>query len=174
MLFLEICIYKNTVKPVKVPYGYSEVEQVLVQSLKNEKYWFSYDQFLTLRDSLSDDFKLGLVLTNGPFAVIDNYQKYQPLDAMLISMLEKGAYIEISPSGRGLHIFFRDEWPYDRKKNHRLLGNKVPKMTYEVYSGTDVRFITLTGQRLQNKGAFSDTSTALSSCKDLKDEGMFY
>nr|YP_009511650.1 hypothetical protein [Melanthalia intermedia]AXI97527.1 hypothetical protein [Melanthalia intermedia] len=99
---------KNTVKPVKVPYGYSEVEQVLVQSLKNEKYWFSYDQFLTLRDSLSDDFKLGLVLTNGPFTVIDidNYQKYQPLDAMLTSMLKKGAYIEISPSGRGLHIFY--------------------------------------------------------------------
>lgn len=60
-----------------------------------------------LKKFFPEDSQLGLVLTNDPFVVIDidNYQACAPLEKIIISMLSKGAYIEISPSGKGLHIF---------------------------------------------------------------------
>lgn len=57
----------------------------------------------------------------------------------------KWSDIEISPSGKGLHIIFKGEWPYEQNKGVCPLDVKLNKGTVEVYSGKDCCFITLTG-----------------------------
>nr|YP_009488791.1 hypothetical protein Grafi_p223 [Grateloupia filicina]AWD77370.1 hypothetical protein Grafi_p223 [Grateloupia filicina] len=116
--FWKYVYVKNSVKLAKVPYGYSKEKGCLVPSLKDKNYWFTFNEFLNLIEFFPNQFKLGLVLINTPFTVIDidNYQRYAPLDRLLYSMLKKGAYIEISPSGKGLHVFFSGLWQYKKIK----------------------------------------------------------
>nr|YP_010197896.1 hypothetical protein LK367_pgp003 [Gracilaria isabellana]UAD86312.1 hypothetical protein [Gracilaria isabellana] len=89
----------------------------MVRSLKNKSYWFTFSEYLTFKNCFND-FKLGLGLTDGPLTVIDidNYQNYKILDLILFKMLKKSVYIEVGPSGTGLHIFYQGKWPYSRKK----------------------------------------------------------
>ena len=152
LCFWKYIYAKNNSKPLKVPYGYSLESKSLVPSLKNRKHWFTFSTYEFLRELFPEDFQLGLVLTDGPFTVIDidNYQMYAPLEKIIMSMLSKGAYAEISPSGKGLHIFFTGSWIDIKNKGDQgieVQGSNV-KITCEVYSGEDVRFITLTGERI--------------------------
>ena len=148
---------KNSNKPAKIPYGYLKDQKKVIPSLKNKSYWFTFSEYLTFKNFFYD-FNLGLILTDGPLTVIDidNYQYHKTLDLILFSMLIKGAYIEVSPSGTGLHIFYRGKWSYDRKKSIISIGHKSVKMTCEVYCGNDVRFITLTGQSIVLKTQIMD------------------
>lgn len=159
---------KHSIKLAKVPYGYSKENRNAIPSLKNKNYWFTFGEYLNFKDLLPDDFNLGLVLTDGPFTVIDidNYQSHKALDNIWFKMLKKGVYIEVSPSGTGLHIFYKGKWPYNRKKSIFSIGHQTIKMTCEVYCGHDVRFITLTGQAV----ALRDNYKALVSELDLKEE----
>nr|YP_009296215.1 hypothetical protein Sebd_063 [Sebdenia flabellata]AOM65150.1 hypothetical protein Sebd_063 [Sebdenia flabellata] len=90
-----------------------------------------------------------MVLTDGPFSVvdIDSYQSYEPLDVNLLNMLGKGVYVEISPSGQGLHMIYQGTWNRERSKGTTSIIVDGMEMTCEVYSGKDVRFITLTGHK---------------------------
>ena len=149
----------NSDKLTKVPYGYCKKQKRVIPSLKNKNYWFTFSEYLTFKNFF-DDFNLGLILTDGLLTVIDidNYQRHKTLDIILLNMLSKGAYIEVSPSGKGLHIFYIGKWPYDRKKSITSIGNKAIKMTCEAYCGNDVRFITLTGKSIALKAQTNDKS----------------
>lgn len=148
--FWKYVYVKNSVKPAKVPYGYSKEKECLVPSLKDKNYWFTFDDFFSLSKLFPESFKLGLVLINGPFTAIDidSYQMYKPLDILLDNMLKKGAYIEVSPGGKGLHIFYQGTWNHQRNKGTNLIVSSEIETACEVYSGKDIRFITLTGQKL--------------------------
>ena len=79
---------KENKKLKKVPYGYSKSTQCLERSLLDPNKMFSFSDFLELRHKVPKDYNLGLVLTHGPFAVIDidNYQSYAPLLVCLIKV----------------------------------------------------------------------------------------
>ena len=140
---------KNSNKPLKIPYGYFKKQKEVIPSLKNQSYWFTFAEYLAFKNFVQG-FNLGLILTDGPLTVIDidNYQYHKTLDSILCKMLKQGAYIEVSPSGQGLHIFYKGKWPYSRKKSIISIGNQAIKMTCEVYCGDDIRFVTLTGQSI--------------------------
>ena len=165
----QFCLWKyqyieNNCKPSKVPYGYLKKQHRVMPSLKDKRHWFTFSEYLNFKNCFND-FNLGLVLTNGSFTVIDidNYQAHKVLDSILFNMLSKGAYIEVSPSGLGLHIFFVGQWSYSRKKSIVSIGYRSKKTTCEAYCGKDVRFITLTGQSIVLKNQKNNKSLATSS-----------
>lgn len=154
----QFCLWKSvlnsnpTLKSIKKPYGFCQKTQKLIPSLKNPKYWLNWEGILNIIPNLSKEWGLGLVLNGGPYVVIDldncifdnkNPSFLEPV-LTFIAMF-KGSYIEISPSGKGLHIIFKGAWPYKRNRGIRPLDVKLNKGTIEVYSGKDCRFITLTG-----------------------------
>ena len=152
----QFCLWRyefiaGNTKPLKIPYGYSKDDEKLFRSLKDKRGWFTFGEFMSFRHhSVPTYCNLGLVLTGGPFTVIDidKYQKHRALDEMLFKLLKKNAYIEISPSGQGLHIFYQGSWNNKRNKGTSYLYSNEKQITCEVYSGKDIRFITLTGQKL--------------------------
>lgn len=154
----QFCLWKyiantdSTKKAIKKPYGFCQKTQKLVPSLKSPEYWLDWQDSLSILQQLDSNWGLGLVLNDGPYVAIDIdncFSKGQETeisgDLFLILSLFQNAYIEISPSGCGLHIIFRGEWPYKQNKGVQSLDLKTNKASIEVYSGRDCRFITLTG-----------------------------
>lgn len=154
----QFCFWKSipnsnpTQKAIKKPYGFCQKTQKLIPSLKNSNFWLDWEKALNLIPNLSKEWGLGLVLNGGPYVVIDldncisgneDPNFLEPVITLL--NMFKGSYIEISPSGRGLHIIFRGEWPYKQNKGNRPLDPISNSGTIEIYSGKDCRFITLTG-----------------------------
>ena len=166
-------------KPSKVPYGLVKKNSDLIPSLKNEELWMKFEDLSVYE--FPKNFQPGLILTKSPFTVIDidNYQAHHTLDNILYYLNNKGAYLEISPSGKGLHIIFLGSWDYSRNKGDKILIVEDPNklMTCEVYSGKDIRFITLTGYSLFN--SCSEKEKPLAVADDLTLElkalyGLFF
>ena len=83
-------------------------------------------------------------------------------------MSNKGAYIELSPSGKGLHIFFIGQWQNVRNKGNQaiVIPDSDIKITCEIYSGKDIRYITITVRMLNNNQYF----LPLANMVDISDE----
>ena len=154
----QFCFWKSvpnndpTKKPTKKPYGFCKKNKKLIPSLKNPDFWLDWESILNIIPHLSTEWGLGLVLNGGPYVVIDldncivNNEDPTFLESVLtLIAMFKGSYLEISPSGKGLHIIFRGEWPYEQNKGVRPLDSNSNLGTIETYSGKDCRFITLTG-----------------------------
>ena len=155
------CLWKyeqlsnSRTKFLKKPYGINSNNQI-IPSLKNRQYWFSLDKLNELSFELQKEYGLGLILTNGPYLVIDldncilikNNQSILLEEVKQIIKLFPNAYCEISPSNTGLHIIFRGTWLINCNKAKRYLSQSLKQGTIEIYSGNDCRYITLTGNSL--------------------------
>lgn len=147
----------NSSKLSKVPYGIN-FNNSIVRSLKNEDNWLTMRQVELLVETLPFDqvsqYGLGLVLIGGPYVVIDLDNCVFEVEGSLGTFLQilpeadeiirlfPGAYCEMSPSGKGIHILFLASWHEKRERSSVRLNNLG---TVEVYSGHSCRFITLTG-----------------------------
>ena len=128
----------------------------------------------------SSGYHPGFYLKNNDLSVIDidNYQSYHPLNMLIERMLSKGCYIEVSPGGNGLHIFYRGNinWSGGRTKCYQSIDigkttsdGQPLKTTCEVFGPDDIRYITLTGRKLVNIYDKNDLQD-LPSNQDLVDE----
>lgn len=93
-----------------------------------------------------------MILTGGPFVVID--LDYCVLETGIISEAEEivrlfpEAYVEVSPSGKGLQIIFRGSISLDRERAVIPLSEKYGA-GIEIYSRKSTCFITLTGNPIE-------------------------
>lgn len=122
-------------KPRKVPCNpYGEPD-----SAHEPSNWMSFDEALTLATLLGSSYGIGFVFTeNDPFFVIDIDNCLEPtgqwsqLAQMMLSLLP-GCLVEVSHSGKGLHLIGSGAVPAHAKKNIAL--------NIELY--TELRFIAL-------------------------------
>jgi len=126
-------------KLVKLPVDYRTAS---VGDAHNPDLWVSADQALSLAAQYGDEYGVGFVFTvNDPFFFIDLDKCLNPDDttwspvAMDVMSKLPGAAIEVSQSGRGLHIFGKGISPAHGCKN-------IP-LGLEMY--TEGRFVALTG-----------------------------
>lgn len=118
-------------------------------SSTNSKTWTTFDHAKASFELLGEFYGLGIVLTKcDPFCGLDlddcvdpENREITPWARTLLDKISK-AYIEYSPSGRGLRAFFRGTLPPGRR---RL---KVESGTLEIYD--DGRFLTVTGNVYQD------------------------
>ena len=73
-------------------------------------------------------------------------------------------YVEISPSGKGIHIFFRaDGFVYDTKKYYIM----THKLGLEIYvAGVTSKYVTINGYNKDNPTQFGDRSAELQQLLD--------
>ena len=180
----QFCFWKYQVcqdnkKLIKVPYTLI-AGRGIVPGLKRESLFWSFE-FMVNRQNRGwpYDQQPGLYLKNSGLSVIDidSYQKHPRLEKLIYSMLSKGCYVEVSPSGQGLHIFYRGriDWSHGRKKgcSSIYLSNNQDgqdiKTKCELYDHNDSCFITLTGRRLLNRHDNREFD-ALPSAFDIQEE----
>lgn len=146
-------------KAPKIPYRYDSLRQKVLKGLGDYKtnLIFSYEHYNTLRSSgnIDRDFFLGMSLLDSGLSVIDidDYRSHPVLDRAIAFLFQQGCYVEVSPGGAGLHIFYKGawDWTYGRNKGMKTLDHSDSSSTScEVYSCYDRRFITLTGCSLQD------------------------
>ena len=156
--------YNDSNKKVKVPYRYNRYKRKIVKGMGDYKSHLisSLDHYNILRafGTIDHEFYLGLSLLGSKVSVIDidHYQKHSVLDCILSALLQKGCYVEVSPSGQGLHIFYKGklDWSYGKNRGNKTLDREGVSTSCEIYSFHDRRFITLTGKALKFRGQTSD------------------
>ena len=177
----QICLWKyefqkNSNKYQKKPYHYIKSSKTLAPGINEltRRHLLSLDEFLYLRStySISSLFSAGFYLQGAGLSVIDidNYQTHPKLDSIIADLHQKGCYIEVSPSGKGLHIFYKGiyDWSYRRNKCIKVIQGEKKITTCEIYNSNDKRFITLTGQSLKSENqSFSVLPMASDIAVDL-------
>lgn len=175
----QLCLWKYEQKDnykLKVPYGVNQKGEVQ-RNLKNKNFWINLQDLKSLSEEDKSRFGLGIVLYNNNYTCID-------IDNCLIRINDKyrvsssvyrilrwfvHTYCEISPSNKGLHIFFKGLWNHSIKK----ICNPQYNFNIEIYSVDDWRFITLTGNQViyQNDKSFniSNSFNACSSYLNIYD-----
>jgi hypothetical protein len=88
--------------------------------------------------------------------VINDEGELLPSLMWIIGELE-GAYIEYSPSGRGLHIFAPGILAH-RKGERQIIFKTGPGEQVEIYGKQDTRYLTLTGDVYEGHGAFASVT----------------
>jgi len=167
----EVAVKDGESKPQKVPYTFSRMGV--------PKQGFNYGRcctFTKLQNVLKklSGFYPGFLMKNSDLTVIDidNYHHNPELLNILMRLRGKGCYVEVSPSGKGFHIFYSGylNWTNGRNKCLSAIHTGQEKnTTCEVYSYHDLRFITLTGQCLN----FYDAPLpSLPKPETIKDELM--
>lgn len=124
-------------KPTKVPYAPRTGRRA---DSTDPRTWSTFDESLAVYER-GDWAGIGYVLSpDDPYTgvdldhALDGDGKVKPWAMYYVDGLN--SYTEVSPSGKGLRIFTRAAWPYDRHK----------KGDIEIYA--DKRFLTLTGNHL--------------------------
>ncbi len=106
--------------------------------------WGTFDSIYKEYEESGKYDGIGFVLTKNDNYVcvdIDNLKSVHELDE-LASEVVNMSYSEISPSGQGVHVWFRHLLDKTRHKN------RDEKTNYEIYS--DGRFMTITGENLNS------------------------
>lgn len=148
----------STGKPKKVPYTWCLNTEKISRNFPRG----TFLSFLALRLILVAQKKLakqdqvylpGFYLKDSNLSVIDidNYHPAFGLGSIVARLNQKGCYVESSPSGQGLHIFYSGslDWTNGRKRSYSSLKTDQAKETScEVYGPNDVRYITLTGLKI--------------------------
>lgn len=156
-------------KPRKVPHLCNMESFTVFPGLNNKQYWLSLQEFIEIRNfyhqkKLEFNYGLGIILTGSSIVVIDLdnciiNDKVIP-EANKIIELFPGAYTEVSPSKKGLHIMFQGDVPFTRERGIMHLNESI-NATIEMYSGKSTRFITLTGQKICSTGKSSGKPSKL-------------
>lgn len=142
-------VYRRADKTPVHPEGLYAID---AQDVRN---WMTGENAQKWCDFLGDGYGVGYVITQGCGVACIDIDKallpdntWSPLAKELCNRFS-GAYIEVSQSGRALHIFFsyRNEMPAHRKKN-------VP-LHIEFY--TELRFIGVTGTSATGSAKFDAT-----------------
>lgn len=179
LLCKSFCFWKyetnaKRTKLSKVPYFYRHSKFVKAD-IRNSMDWLTGLQ--VVRIMLSDIHEgyeqgryshmngIGIILTDSPFFAIDLDHCIDAIDGSLTDIAQsivdqfKDTYIEISPSGQGLHIFGIGSL----NLNGRSKSPKYPNV--EAYDCSSVRYMTFTGHRLFETGQrFCSYNT---SCKEV-------
>lgn len=113
-------------------------------SSTDSRTWGSFEQVFNEYEETGKYDGIGFVLTQTDDLVcvdIDDLQSVDELDPLAQEIVNM-SYAEISPSGRGVHVWFRHQLDRERHKN------KNAKTGYEVYDSG--RFLTVTGESLND------------------------
>ena len=161
-------------KPQKVPYTISRWG-----GLERKFPYGSFCSFHKLSSMMRrhsrKGFMPGFYLRDSGLSVIDidDYFSSPTLDSIIADLDNKGCYIEVSPSGKGLHIFYSGFLDWTNGRNRSYTSLKVEEdqsTTCEVYSSKDIRFITLTGQVIEFSN--SSISQPLAKAEEIEEELM--
>ena len=181
----KFCIWKSepsesgTGKPKKVPYLWIEKKGICRNFPKGPFLsFFMLQGFLVLQQDLPKKdrgYSAGFYLKDSGLSVIDidNYQAAFGLGDIVSRLDRKGCYVEASPSGEGLHIFYSGslDWTNGRKRSFTSLETYEGKGTScEVYGPNDVRFITLTGNKLTPPSKKNSSPLPLPDAEELQEE----
>ena len=142
------CVWKgekkeNLLKLSKVPY-YLSGNTIKRLNIKREELWMDLKQALQLRNTQPVD-GIGFILIDSGIFVLDLDDCYNPETNQLSNFAQeiisffKDTYIEISPSGHGLHVIGRGRLNLNGRSRSSVNKN------VEAYDGSSVRYITITG-----------------------------
>lgn len=190
LLHKSFCFWKyetnaKRTKLSKVPYFYRHSKFVKAD-IRNSMDWLAGLQVvdITLSDILKNYAQecclisymngIGIILTDSPFFAIDLDNCINPIDESLTDIAQsvveqfKDTYIEISPSGQGLHIFGIGSLNLNGK-------SKSPKYpNVEAYDGSSVRYMTFTGHRLfETEQGFYNYKISLQEVVQWFEENFF-
>ena len=175
----QFCLWKpdqNNGKAKKIPYTISMFNTPIAQFPSGNFTSFNRLQSLLKKHR---EFKPGFYLKDSGLSVIDidNYDSDNYiLTKIIIDLSDKGCYIEISPGGHGLHIFYSGflDWTNGRNKSYSSLeSNRAKGTSCEVYTSEDVRFITLTGAPVFSSSKIDPNNAPfLPVAEDIKEELM--
>ncbi|MBA2116832.1 DUF3987 domain-containing protein [Bremerella alba] len=132
-------------KPTKVPYQVNGKPA----SSTDPTHWVTFGEILAALEDSPEASGIGFVFTpEDNFIGIDLDDCRNPVTGQLTpwssEIVERfGTYTEVSPSGKGLKLFLRGQFPLDRGRKVNLEGGGA----VEVY--TKGRYFTVTGQRLE-------------------------
>ena len=104
--------------------------------------WGNFEQVLKIYEENNEYEGVGFVLTQQDDFVcvdIDDLQSVDELDPLAEEIVNM-SYAETSPSGKGIHVWFRHKLDRERHKN------KNAETGYEIYDSS--RFLTITGESL--------------------------
>ncbi|PIC71145.1 DNA primase [Sporosarcina sp. P16b] len=104
--------------------------------------WGNFEQVLKIYEENNNYEGVGFVLTQQDDFVcvdIDDLQSVDELDPLAEEIVSM-SYAETSPSGKGIHVWFRHKLDRERHKN------KNAETGYEIYDSS--RFLTITGESL--------------------------
>lgn len=135
---------KTGSKPSKVPYTF-KTNRLRKANIKLQANWLTGHNALEIAQASTKVDGIGIILTNSNIFAIDLDNCINPETDQLLQHAQtivdqfSHTYIEISPSGRGLHILGQG--------NLNLYGrNRSPEnQNIEAYDGSSVRYITITG-----------------------------
>lgn len=124
----------------KVPYSYAGYRASSTES----ETWTIFDAIHSLYEKNDSNNGIGFVLSNDDdYICLDIDDAINPdtgqLQTDLAIEMTELTYCELSPSGTGLHCFFKGELPSERKK-------KRSDLDIELYS--NARFMTVTGESI--------------------------
>ena len=117
--------------------------------IRRKELWINIEQALQLRDAQLAD-GIGFILLDSDMFVLDLDDCYNSHTKQLSNFAQeivehfKDTYIEVSPSNQGLHVIGLGRLDLDGKS--RSTVNKH----VEAYDGLSVRYITITGQSVNN------------------------
>lgn len=149
-------------KPTKVPYQVNG----RTASSTDPTHWVTFGEVLAALEDNSEASGIGFVFTQDDDFIgidlddcLDSERKPLPWAQSIIDALK--TYVEVSPSGTGLKLFFRGEFPLDRgRKIKREDGGAI-----EVY--TKGRYFTVTGNRFGDQCELANVeSSTLASFAD--------
>ena len=135
-------------KPTKVPYRPSLGERVKADST-NPKTWGTFEEALDAHVLGGFD-GIGYVLDrNDPYVGVDLDECVDPetgdVEEWAADIVrELNSYTEVSPSGRGLRVIARAQWPAELVVNNRWGSTRKGEMRVEMYGA--MRYLTLTGR----------------------------
>ena len=116
---------------------------------------------------------IGLILTDSTIFAIDldnclnRYTQKLTKDTQCIVNLFKDTYIEVSPSGRGLHVFGIGRLTLNGR-------NKSPKShRVEAYDSSSIRYITITGHTFNGQLSFHDYTKSFQKTIQSFEENFF-
>ncbi len=143
----------DTPKPRKVPCDLTGS----ASSAHDAQNWMSFNEAQTLATLMGDSYGVGFVFTgNDPFFVIDidncvtPDNQWSPVAQTLMSLLP-GCLVEVSQSGKGLHLIGSGSVPDHAKKNIAL--------GLEFY--TELRFIALGNMKTAVGSAYLDATPSM-------------
>ncbi|MGC6487494.1 MAG: phage/plasmid primase, P4 family [Planctomycetota bacterium] len=120
--------------------------------------WGSFEQAAAHAQQRIDSFGVGVNLLGSDYLGLDlddvldpTTGELAPLAALLLEQLPP-TYTEVSPSGRGLRLFYRGSKPQSVRRS-MLADAFSPGTGLEIYDGTSgARYLTVTGQVWEGRG----------------------
>lgn len=140
---------KDNSKPSKVPY-ILKTNRLIRANIKIRTNWITGHDALTIAETNTEVDGIGIILIDSNIFAIDLDNCLNPETGQLSKQVQvivdqfRHTYIEISPSGQGLHILGQGKLNL-HGRNKSLNNHRV-----EAYDGSSVRYMTITGNLWNN------------------------